>query len=152
MEELLHIKLWLEKCAHQKSLLELREIRKLLQDTLKQVDHSLEQQDPKARDPHKRCPKCQSSHVRKHGTAPLVRIYCLDCSKAYVVNRQPLYYRRRHHNTILDLIVEIHTTNKSSTEIIQHLGISSKTYYVWRKEILSVFPQLESKFKNRRKK
>jgi transposase-like protein len=152
MEELNQAKLWLEHCALQKNLPELRKLRKFLQDTLKQVDHSLEQQDPKAPDPHKRCPQCQSSHVRKHGTTPVARIYCLDCNRAYVVNRQPLYYRRRHHNTILDLIVEIHTTNKSATEIVAHLGISSKTYYVWRKEILSIFPQLEHKFKNRRKK
>lgn len=152
MEELLNIKLWLEKFTKQNSLSELKELRKLLKNTIKQVDHSLEKRDPKARDPHKRCPECQSNNVRKHGTAPLVRIYCHDCSKAYVVNRQPLYYRRRKHQSILDLIVEIHKTNKSPTEIIQHLGISSKTYYVWRKEILSVFPQLESKFKNRRKK
>jgi len=152
MEKLFYIKQLLEKCTVQKKLPELRELRKFLRDVLKQVDYEIEQHDPKPRDPHKICPECQSDSVRKHGRAPSLRLYCMDCSKAYSVNRQPLYYRKRHHDKILDLIVQIHTTNKSATEIIEHLEISSKTYYKWRREILLVFPQLASKFKNRRKK
>lgn len=150
--ELPSIKLWIEKWMYNKNISDLRNLRKFLHDILTQLDNSLEQKDPKSLTPQKRCPSCQSSNIRKHGTNPIARIYCLDCNKAYAVNRQPLYYRKKHHDTILDLIVEIHTTDKSATEIIQYLKISSKTYYKWRKEIISIFPQLESKFTNRRKK
>ncbi|MCM3749262.1 hypothetical protein M3223_18040 [Paenibacillus pasadenensis] len=152
MEDELKLRNLLEKCTSTTDLIELRGLRRLLQVTLKQIDHSLEQQEPQARDPQKSCPECQSSNLRRHGSTPLPRVYCLDCNKAYAVNRQPLYYRRRQHDKIIDLIVEIHTTDKKTTEIINHLNISSKTYYMWRKDILSVFPQLEAKFKNRRKK
>ncbi|WP_391573487.1 hypothetical protein [Cohnella sp.] len=152
MKELESVKTWLAKCPSPQNIQELQELRKILWNTLQSIDHLLETQETNAQNPHNHCPRCGSINVKGHGAKPSVRIYCVDCDKAFTLNRQPLYYRKRNRNTIIDLIVEIHTTAKSVTAIIKHLKISSRTYYSWKAEIISTFPQLEARFKNRRKK
>lgn len=130
----------------------LKELQKILCTKLKSVKEKLHSISKNAQTSYPDCPDCHSSNIKAHAKNPVPRFFCVDCKITYIKDRQPLYYRRKNRDKIIDLIVAIYTTDKSITNIIEQLGISIKTYYEWRKQILSFFPQLQDKFKNRRKK
>ncbi|AIQ51884.1 IS1/IS1595 family N-terminal zinc-binding domain-containing protein [Paenibacillus sp. FSL R7-0331] len=98
------------------------------------------------------CPHCSSNNTIKHTKGPIPRFRCKKCLRTFSVNRQLLFYRKQKASQIIDLIVYIHTTDMSITETAKKLGISLKTYNVWRDQLISVLPQLADKFKKQRKK
>lgn len=128
----------------------LKELQRILCTNLKSVKEKLHSVSKNAQKPYPDCPDCHSSNIKPHAKNPVPRFLCVDCKTTYTKDRQPLFYRRRNRDKIIDLIVAIYTTEKSITDIIEQLDISIKTYYEWRKQILSFFPQLQDKFKNRR--
>lgn len=142
----------LEKYKNSGDETTLRHIRKILVKALHHIDQKLKNYSKKTVNQQECCPYCNSNKIKGHSKYPSKRIYCFDCEKTYTLKRQPLFFRKRYRDKIIDLIVEIHTSTKSVPEIICQLQISLKTYYKWRGEIISIFPQLEKKFTNRRSK
>ncbi|MCM3294012.1 hypothetical protein M3661_28350 [Paenibacillus sp. MER 180] len=130
----------------------LKELQKILCLKLESIKGALKSSSKKPQSAHPDCPNCSSSNIKAHTKNPVPRFFCIDCKITFTRNRQPLFYRRKNRDKIIDLIVLIYTTDKSITEIIEQLDISEKTYYEWRKQILLLFPQLQDKFQNRRKK
>lgn len=143
---------YISSTCEQKSEKALRELRLVLFNALRSIDQKLDSGKSADRTggAANRCPHCNSGNTKGYGRNPL-RSYCLDCQHAFVKKRSSLHYRRRTPQKILDLIVAIHTTDKSAPEIIEELKISIQTYYKWKNEIILVFPQLEEKFKQRGK-
>lgn len=137
--------------CEQKSPAELRILRKVLIKTLQSLDERLESA-VKNTGSKTRCPHCRSNNTKGHGRAPTKRFYCLDCDRTFSEAKNCLYYSKQNHNKILNLIITIHITNKSISQITHDLNISMKTYYKWKKDIIAVFPQLEEKFKRKRVK
>ncbi|WP_018306012.1 hypothetical protein [Desulfitobacterium hafniense] len=152
MEIQTKIESWVSDCEN-KGTNELRQFRLILSRTIQAIDLKLDSIDKTKKIDVRsgRCPHCKSSHTKGYGLKP-PRFYCLDCHHAFVKERAPLYYRKRNPLKILDLIVTIHTTDKSIPEITSELKISLQTYYKWKREIIQVFPQLEEKFNLRGKK
>lgn len=141
-----------QNLCDQKTEAELRQLRRSLIKALRVLDEKLGLTPEKAGSNKVRCPHCRSNSTKGHGRNPVKRFYCLDCNQTFPESKSSLYYRKRYHDKILDLIVTIHTTNKSVSQIVQEFNISVKTYYKWKKDILNVFPQLEEKFKRKRGK
>lgn len=129
----------------------IRQLRRLLQESLKVLDEKIDSMTNKTR-ATRRCPRCNSTHIKGHGKTPKIRYKCLDCNSTFVEPRSLLHYRRRYPDKIVDMIVLIHTTNKSSSQIKEELQICPQTYYKWKKIILEIFPQLEQAFALRGKK
>lgn len=138
--------------CEQKTVTELRQFRKFLIKALQILDEKLDTAPEKTGRSKARCPHCRSNNTKGHGRTPTKRFYCLDCNQTFPESTSCLYYRKRYHDKILDLIITIHTTDKSVSQIVHDFNISIKTYYKWKRDILTVFPQLEEKFKRRRAK
>lgn len=131
---------------------DLKALRKMLWKAFYSVHKKLEHSSKKKSKSNNYCPRCRSSDVIGHGKKTTKRFLCMVCGVTFVKERHLLYYRRRDPDKIIDLIVAIHTSDKSTSEIMNQLKIPVKTYYQWKDDILLVFPQLKEKFKNRGKK
>ncbi|WIM40345.1 hypothetical protein PO903_05495 [Paenibacillus sp. PK4536] len=152
MEDLICIENSIEKILERKNPSELKKLQAVLNTLHIKTKATCEQQHNKTKKPGLICPICGSKNTTKHDNKPSIRIFCHDCKKPYVLNRHLLHFGKKDPLKLIELIIQICTTSKSSTEIISYLNVSSRTYYIWSKQIISVFPQLESRFKNRRKK
>lgn len=134
---------------------EARQLRNLLQKAFKALDNKIDSVIDKTRTT-KRCSQCNSTYTKRYGKTsgktPKIRYMCLDCNSTFVESRSLLHYRRRYPDKIVDMIVSIHTTDKSVSQIQDDLDISPQTYYKWKKVILEIFPQLEQEFARRGKK
>ncbi|WP_313559384.1 IS1/IS1595 family N-terminal zinc-binding domain-containing protein [Ruminiclostridium cellobioparum] len=128
---------------------EMRQLRKNLHKSLKVLDEKIDSIINKTQATN-RCPRCNSIYTKRHGKTsgktPKIRYMCLDCDSTFVESRSLLHYRRRYPDKIVDMIVSIHTTDKSVSQIQDDLDISPQTYYKWKKVILEIFPQLEQEF------
>jgi transposase-like protein len=131
---------------------ELKILETALKTTLVLVSEKILTISPTLETPYPSCPYCFSTNTIIHARGQTPRFRCKTCKRTYFERRQTLYYRRRKRKGLIDLIVLTHTTEKSIAEIGKELGITLKTYRVWKEQLIAVLPQLEEKFNKQRKK
>ncbi|MCS7463049.1 hypothetical protein N0M98_23255 [Paenibacillus doosanensis] len=127
-------------------------LKRLLAGTLDRVSKKLQPHTPKRKNAYPACPHCSSANVVKHANIPTPRFRCKVCKHTFTKHRQLLKYRRQKPMKFIDLIVLTYTTDMTIAEIVKEIGITPKTYYVWREDLVSILPQLAEKLNNQRKK